>query len=524
MNYEIESKTMRQSRGVARYVELNYIGIFDYVPRFGKTLTALKCASKFKIDKSYTDTFNIRIIVSKEVLLHQWEDSILFYNNTVPYEYQIHNFKVYTINTILNKYKDNSFEVSESDMYILDEIHKYTSEDAYNFIIELGNIVRKLRLSIIGLSGTLPPVKDNEEFYKVYPIIDVITEEDARKNKWISNYKEFNYRINFSEDEELAYIKYTEYITETLKLFDSVNAEMQNITWDFNTQVGLQSSKIQFKNTFELLIKCQSGYWVEHLNYFIKPDKVRKMIAYTKGWHKDLPLDTQYNKTINDIFNPLYIETRSDKFKFYIDKRNSIINDSITKKLAILELVDTFIDKKIIIFCGSIPTANYITDMINSRHGNKAICFHSKIESTVLKDDNGEIICYKTGNNIGKPKMFGKTSLRNLTIDGFKYNKYSILVTVNSLDEGLDIADMNFAIVGSGSTNPVSYKQRKNRVNTINPFNENETVGIVNVYFDDFTNDDVKYSSRDKVKLQTRQKENSYPPQYIKSISEIILD
>ena len=193
------------------------------------------------------------------------------------------------------------------------------------------------------------------------------------------------------------------------------------------------------------------------------------------------------------------------------------MSDSPTKISKILDIISRNTSKSIIIFMGSTKSANLITHEINRRFGNIAIAYHSKIESTYIYDDNNNLITYKNG----KPKLFGEQSLKKYAIKNMKSRKLKVLVTVNALNEGISIPNINLLITAFDTTNPITHIQRTARAKTYNE-KEPEKAMILNVYFDDFEANDTDVLSRDKVKLLKRQAGTGSNSVQVSSLDDLI--
>jgi len=494
----ITNKSDRQLLGVSRFFTAGNKGIFDYVPRFGKTITALKVAREvMKVANNAT----ILIIAPNELTLRQWYATINDFNLSLPYKDKLRSFYV----TTMNKFVDNHIRIDINyGIIIYDEIHNYTTTTRLA-ALDSKHVTAEYKL---GLTGTMPVGEKKMMITSILPVVDVITEEEAIRNKWISNYIEYNFGVQFTEPEEYAYTVYSNHIANMLTLFKGLSDKLKSIT--FNKTVNgtlIPNYKFSFKDDYTLIMACAFGYKNYEYDAYISPNDVCKAVGYIKGYSKHLDLTNKYNKMISDNWAPDVIQSNCNKFKVYTTNRNRIMTDSEVKMDTIISLLNEFKNKTTIIFMGSTNSADIITTKINNAfNDNYAICYHSSIESKYLRDENGNLITYKNG----KPKKFGKVGLLKYAVEQLNKNKTKVLVTVDALNEGLNIPSINLAITAFGTTNPISHIQRIGRAKTINPDNKDEKVIIINVFFDDFIDaEDKTVVSRDKIKLLERQGKNS---------------
>lgn len=294
-------------------------------------------------------------------------------------------------------------------------------------------------------------------------------------------------------------------ISETLETFGGLH---KVINQEFRNKV--------FDSDFALVLASFTGYNYKDRNgssTFIKPTVIRNMLASLMGWTRDMPLDNDYNKRINNLWNPDNIYERAKKFKDFVRQRNDILIHNRPKINAVIEILKT----------NSVPTICFnesiamVTDLADyfSKDG---IPFHSAIESRyVINPETGVPYTYKNG----EPKRLGKTSLKKLAIEGIKNGTYKYLFTAQSLNEGLTIENIEQVITTGGSCNSNTHGQRVARGKTYNYMNPNKNCVIINLYIDDFKIGDKDVRSRDKQKLTQRQQDSENVPIWVNDISEI---
>lgn len=484
-------RTRRQLEGIDKVY--NTSGILFYPPGFGKTNVGCFLAQKYYHNR--TDV-QIGVIVPSDVIKQQWDTTIA--------TYRVPNIKVRTVRNILNEFKGRKFRIN---VLIIDEIHKFISDESFKIIN--GDIIHYD--TIVGLTGSL----SREVKTKLKPFLQVVDEisiKEAIANKWISNHLEFNLGVEYTKEEKELYIRLSKPITDTLDLFKSV-PNLLGIT--------------ELKDTYSVIRSCSNGFITKQYNQnsfmyeTIRYNSITmcELVAKVMGWHVHLDTSTTRGKEIEYYWNPNNIKERCINFNNIVKRRNDLQNNNATKLNAVLSIINRFQNKKSIVFNESTEFAEKLNNAINLKYPKTSMCYHSNIESRFLYDDDNNIITHKNG----KPKKFGKDSLKKIALEGLKSNKYKTLVTVKALDEGFDEDSINMSIITSGTINPLQYQQRKGRSYRVNPFDKDDVVLIFNIYMKSFYNiDNKEIVSRDAIKLNIRQKDNAISPIYINSIEDII--
>lgn len=487
MKFDI-TKDARQELSTEKWRQNYGIGCIDACPRFGKTQIGIKIINKNRERNPYS---NILVVVPSEVIQKQWLE-------------QIDTVSVLTSNAAKN-FVDNILSNPNSsyniDVLIVDELHKFTSQDNIKLLRTLASFSR-FRLA---LTGTYP--SSVRVLTELFPIIDTVTEKEALEKGWISEYIEYNIPSKFTDEEKIKYTKYSKLISETLNLFKG-KARIMNEGTSF------------FTDDLDLIYSCYTGkrYAVHNKRTkdYLKGGVVRELLAKKMGWDVNLDLSIPHNREREVYWNPNNIYERCKQFKQLVQARTELLNKNSHK----LELVKQIIELNpvpTIIFNESIEFVNIIADEL----GMKAIAYHSKIKSRPLFDnETGEIIKFKTG----RVKMFGATYLKNEALEGMTSGRYSVLVTAKALDEGLDLPIIEQVIITAGSANPIQQLQRSARGKTIDSMNKSKFTKIFNLYVDDFRDDFGELIiSRDKAKLIERQKSYTHAVTWVGNLSEITL-
>lgn len=477
-----QSKLSRQLEGCKKFTAAGGRGIMVYPPGFGKTYSAVIAAFNILRGIENKDS-SLLILVPTLGVADVWDNFL----RSVDFAGEDCHFKYHILS--VNKIKDLDEVFSDAPnckMVIVDEYHKFTTDLRINIL----NYVVKRIGYVLGLTGTLP---DNSVVLRNVPlhVIDRISEPEAIANKWISNFVEYNIKLELSDFDKQRYEKFSIPIQELQELFRGC-AHMLNL-----------GSPI-FKSDVDVMYSCIYGktFYNKTEPIFIRADAIIMSIATRKGWKRDLLLTDDYNRMLNDFWSPAAIKDNVHTFNKLVRERNEILTINPVKRNAILELYNSNIVPTLI-FNESTDFADSIATAI----GEDAFAYHSNISSKPMIDPStGEHYTYKSGIKKGELKLFGKTTLRKYAIDGIKSGKFKALVTARALDEGVDIPNLERVITSAGTINPLTYAQRSGRGKRIDYSNPNKVTRIYNLYFDDFTTTNGNVIiSRDKQKLIQRQ-------------------
>lgn len=170
-------------------------GICILPTRFGKSILTIQLLKRFL---SKNPSKKVIIVVPRRPIKYQWEYMLL--DNNLSY-----NCTVLMFTEALNN-------VKECDFLVIDEIHTSYS-DKY---INLYKIKFKL---FLGLTATFERLDGKENKINGIPIIKRISKEEAIKNGWINNYKE--YKVIIKPKDIDIYKKYDNDFHRYLKIFDN---------------------------------------------------------------------------------------------------------------------------------------------------------------------------------------------------------------------------------------------------------------------------------------------------------------
>ena len=185
---------------IDRWKENKCRGICIMPTRSGKTLLTLDLIQRF-LEKN--PGRSIIIAVPSKSLQYQW------YNILIDKGYY-GACRVYTIPYIINN-------IQSCDILIVDEVHTSVSDEYIN----LYKIKYKF---FLGLTATLERLDGkHEKLLKTFPIIENLSKEEAIKNGWINNYKEYKVIIDAPDIEiynqyEVKFQKYFRFFQQDFNL------------------------------------------------------------------------------------------------------------------------------------------------------------------------------------------------------------------------------------------------------------------------------------------------------------------
>ena len=167
------NRTERQRLGVRKWQAAGCRATLQWSTGVGKTRAALMAIKGFL---STNTNKNIVVVVPTEYLKIQWIQELSQY-------FLLSYVKVEIINSAIKSDE-------KIDFLILDECHRIPSDTFY----EVFN--KRNPESVLGLSATFSRLDGRHKLLDEFcPVCDVITVQEAIKNKWLSPYKEYKVLI-----------------------------------------------------------------------------------------------------------------------------------------------------------------------------------------------------------------------------------------------------------------------------------------------------------------------------------------
>ena len=202
-----------------------------------------------------------------------------------------------------------------------------------------------------------------------------VTPNEARAAYLNCPVDEWRYGVPFTPTDQEEYDKANKFISESITIFG-----------------GLDNIE-----------KCARGD--NHLN--ISASEFRYQFAAENGWTEHLDMRSDYDKSIDDIYNPNALNDRANTFYTITRKRKEIALKNDNKLQIIADIVSKNVDKKIVIVSKdgemALAIANYLNQEEYQKLGIRCGQYHDCIPDTYATDSDGNIMLRKSGKDKGNP-------------------------------------------------------------------------------------------------------------------------
>lgn len=288
---------------------------------------------------------------------------------------------------------------------------KYEYNYIYDFTFITGindnfSLIRNLTISSKFTLNILTEYYDEKDFIKdvtsILPILKTnITLNEIRNDHNKFPVEEEHIAVRLDDDDFKQYEKYTEYISQSVSIFGN----------------------------FDNIEKCRIG----DVNLNISAEDFRRQLANENGWRYDLDTSLDFNKEIDKIYNPNALFERANIIYNITRERTNLITDNKNKINKIIELINKLKDKRILIVSKRGEFANAIANNINNN--TPYICgeYHDCIPEQYMKDEKGNYITYKSGENKGKLKLFHHKAISSMWLNLFNSDDYTKQINLLSI-------------------------------------------------------------------------------------------
>lgn len=445
----------RQIQGVRTWVKEGCKGTLYYATGVGKTYVGILAIKRIETQR----TPIYLIVVPSFEIKKQWETKLQdTFNKTT-----MNRIIVETVHTVLTR-----DSIYEDVVLIVDEAHDFATEERIKIID--GKLIHYKALLCLTASAD---DKNFKQIAKYAPVVDTITEEEAREKGFIEDFVEYNLGLSLTATEKESYDKFSDVIKEVLPIFNN-NLQIANL--------------------------CLAGGIDSKTNSYYSASSWCYGIAVKKGWSPDLNLAKEEHMEINDKWHPNKIASYTNRLMKAVRLRKDLLNTCKSKYLATKLLLDKFDEVKTIVFSELTSFADEVNELVKDYH--KVVVYHSNLKTIIQPSP-------KTG----KPIRVGKLRQKRQAIEDIRSGKARVILTSKALDKGFDVVDLRMGITASGTQNPTQYKQRGGRLKRKeqNIFDDT-TVLLVNLYIKD---------TQDEKWLLSRQKNVTHKIFTITSLEEI---
>lgn len=284
--------------------------------------------------------------------------------------------------------------------------------------------------------------KDNNDtlrLYKICPLLDVFKQAEVEEARLSTPVEEIQLGVTIDKNSDVYKLLnyYNEYITTTLNIFGSFDIIQQARLG--NTQLNISASMI-----------CAQ-------------------IAQENGWNDHLDMSVEFNRKVDELYNPMALRDRASQTYEIIRNRSQLLSDYNGKLEIINNIVTENADKKILIINKKAEFASTVTDYLNNL-SDTIICgnYHDKVENVPAVDKNGKPIYYKSGAKKGERRMMAAQAQKSYNESAFNRGELRVLSTNNAPDKSLSI-DVDIIIITSSQCESIkSYMYRLDNLGYIN--------------------------------------------------------
>lgn len=271
--------------------------------------------------------------------------------------------------------------------------------------------VNSCKFKLVVFNKLLTSSEEMHQFYKLAPLLDCFKQSEIDALRTSTPVEDMWIDTTIPEDSKdwKLYQHYSKYLETTLNIFGSFD-------------------KIQEARTGNLALNISSA-------------EICTQIALDNGWNDHLDMTFEYNRVIDDMYNPNALRERASQMYDYIRARSTLVADYEGKLEKILELVRTYAGSKILIINKRGEFASKVTEYLNN-NSESDICgnYHNKVDDIEAIDVNGNPIYIKSGKEKGKRKMMGWKAQCTLNEEKFNSNKIYCLSTTNAPDKSLCVS------------------------------------------------------------------------------------
>lgn len=277
------------------------------------------------------------------------------------------------------------------------------------------NLVSRSKFNLFIITDKIS-TEESMRIYKLMPPIDVkLNTDDLVAINMSSPVKEERVGCVLSATDAETYAKYTEYINDSISIFGDIDTILA--AGNGNTATGQSAEAI-----------CNR-------------------LAADNGWNVNLDMSFPFNQEIDRCFNPNSIKDRAATCLDVMRKRKDFISSNSAKLDVILDIAKANPNARIIIISKKGEFANAITDYLNI-NGVSTGGYHSDIPKTMLVNEYGVPVLYKSGAKKGQPREVGAAYISSANLALYLNGDISVLSLKNSSDSALQ-CDCDLWIVTS---------------------------------------------------------------------------
>ena len=200
------------------------------------------------------------------------------------------------------------------------------------------------------------------------------------------------------------------------ELNDEDRAEYDKASEFINTSINI------FGDLFN--IECSR---VGDVKNNISASEFRYNLALDNGWSPELDTSIDFQKEIDDVYNPNVILERANMFYGITKKRRDLVTDCQDKIDNVIRIIRAAPEARVLIISKRGEFAREITKRLNDVEGIPCGDYHDAIETTPAYGANGLPMLIKSGANKGHPRMMGAQALSTLNMKRFNNGDIKVL-------------------------------------------------------------------------------------------------
>ena len=306
--------------------------------------------------------------------------------------------------------------------------------------------------------------------------------DQPNKEKKISSFGTtvYNVAIDLNSDDQKLYNEYSVRMNDIYSFFDG-NYETINNCYRGNSKTGITA------------------------------DVYRREFAKLNNWSSDMDTSIEYYAEVDKHYNPNSIYEKAKLYNELLALRNHFIDEHNDKIYVLHKLIEYHNTKRYLIVCRNNYMADKVNEFLNKHNKCKNFAIHNELNPTNFKDDNNEIILYKSGDKKGQPRDFGAKLQIDAYTDWFNKGLINVLIATNAIPKDLILKDLDIIVYLSPRS--LSYQELNHRVKI--DFKNNAY--MVNIYF---------IGTKDEELMRSNQKILKYPIKnyYKGDIGKLIFD
>lgn len=445
-------RTKRQLISDTKWVSTDCRGTVEWPTGVGKTKIATEAIGVMRRDdplRSYL------VVVPTIQLKEQWEEGLTSLG-------MMENGRVVVINSLVRSKTPVTVE-----LLILDEIHRYAART----FAKVFTVVKYEY--ILGLTATLKRLdKKHKILEEQAPIIDRMSLLEARREKYIAEFREYNLGTEMTEEQREVY----------RPMEKTYNYSMDKFHQDFN-----------------LMQRCSMGIkpWQPVPGKWATPTVVQ--YATRLGWRGRSPAEAAETMALNDAsprgqkgrdlwggenhpYAPQKLYIHAINGMRLIREIKDFVYSNTSKRDATIELIRRFA-RKTIVFGETIARA----EEIHAALPEVTVLYHSKMTAKEKKKSMAAVM--------ENPQILA-------------------ILTARSLDQGFDWSEVQLGIIESRTSSTTQQTQRRGRVVRLHVFDDGTSKQgvIINVYLKDTK--DYNWLTRAQV--------GSGPSKWVDTLEEIL--